>query len=131
MKCPKCGHATGVIDTRNHEWRRRECKSEACGHRFYTQEVIVDGFVARGKKREQANTPEVRAARDAKEVAKVQRAVVKAERERPYVASEWEKELARQWKPADNPFPEPSTAPELHPAFARRMPPGTAVRLGK
>jgi hypothetical protein len=30
------------MDTRDGLWRRRECKDDACKHRFFTQEVIVD-----------------------------------------------------------------------------------------
>lgn len=40
MDCPKCNGVTAVIDTRGN-WRRRSCKSAACGHRFYTTEIIV------------------------------------------------------------------------------------------
>lgn len=40
MDCPKCNGDTAVSDTRGN-WRRRKCKAEACGHRFYTTEIIV------------------------------------------------------------------------------------------
>jgi hypothetical protein len=41
MLCPKCNHATSVKDTRDTS-RRRACMSVECGHRFYTEERVVD-----------------------------------------------------------------------------------------
>lgn len=42
MTCPICGEKTRVIDSRPRDcdcvWRRRECVSVSCGHRFNTLE---------------------------------------------------------------------------------------------
>ena len=47
MDCPKCGTATGVVDSRLREnniiFRRRKCSR--CLHRFSTREIPVDYIV--------------------------------------------------------------------------------------
>lgn len=55
MHCPKCEAPTIVLDTRQHKWRRRECK--ACGHKFYTVESVVDDLPTAKRKKRAAPKP--------------------------------------------------------------------------
>lgn len=48
MRCPQCDGRTEVIDTvasgpRGEFRRRRRCVDKACGHRFSTLEVPIEG----------------------------------------------------------------------------------------
>lgn len=46
MTCPKCQHASEVIDSRlntgNHIRRRRRCMSKKCKHKWTTYEIAAD-----------------------------------------------------------------------------------------